>query len=83
MQNERRTPSMLRMRRITLGLRIRDVANKTGLSDSRISQIERDDGKPTNAFELACIEDYLGEKEMRAGIIPGTVDLGRKEIGLS
>ena len=62
----KRTPTALRMRRLALGLRIRDIANKTGISDSRISEIERGEGRCADPFELEFIEGAIGPAEQAA-----------------
>ncbi|MBI5500826.1 MAG: helix-turn-helix domain-containing protein [Deltaproteobacteria bacterium] len=58
-----RRPSQLRLRRLALGLRIRDVANACGLADARVSEIERGDGRNPDAVELALIEATLRKNE--------------------
>ena len=78
-----RKPTALRIRRIALGLRIRDVANRTRLSDARISEIERGEGRPPDPYETAAIEDFLVELEVDvADILPG-VRVGRGPRGLA
>ncbi len=52
-------PSKLRLQRIAAGLRIADVVRETGLSATRISEIERGEGRPPESDELALIRPVL------------------------
>lgn len=74
-------PTALRLRRLALGLRIRDLAERTGLSDSRISEMERRSGRPPGPAELGLLEAELKDEErtMSGFIAPMT----KEEIGLS
>jgi predicted transcriptional regulator len=66
-------PSGLRLRRFALGLRIRDVANATGISDARISEIERGEGRSVEFVEVSIIEEFLHGQEARSGGLPAVV----------
>jgi transcriptional regulator with XRE-family HTH domain len=47
--------SDLRLRRLAAGLRILDVAHATGLPPTRVSEIERGEGRPPTPDELIAV----------------------------
>jgi transcriptional regulator with XRE-family HTH domain len=49
----------MRLRRLASGLRLLDVSLSTGLSTSRLSEIERDEGPAPRPDELALIDAVL------------------------
>lgn len=52
-------PTPIRVRRIAAGLRILDISGATGLATTRISEIERGEGRPADDDELDVIEQAL------------------------
>jgi transcriptional regulator with XRE-family HTH domain len=55
---------------LALGLRIRDVANASGISDARISEIERGEGNAAHPVELALLDAALRAAEEADGWSP-------------
>lgn len=54
-----RKPSELRLERLAAGLRIADVVAATGLAATRISEIERADGRAADDDEVRLIREAI------------------------
>jgi transcriptional regulator with XRE-family HTH domain len=53
------TPSPLRLQRLAAGLRIADVALETGITETRVSEIERGEGRRDVDTEVRIIQEML------------------------
>lgn len=69
--NELRPPSKIKMSRLAVGMRIMDIHRATGLSTTRISEIERNVGREPSTMEKGLLKEAIQAAKVGQAIADG------------